>query len=72
MAGSRFRARKLGVKQNLTVLREADIDLHAGGESGERHEPLASLPKLETGVDTKEEKVSHHVAPAYKNHVSTS
>lgn len=59
MAGSRFRARKLGVKQNLAVLREADLDAHAGGaETGERNDPLTSLPKLETGVESKEEKVS--------------
>lgn len=57
MAGSRFRARKLGVKQNLAVLREADLDTVTNGDLGERHDPLTSLPKFETGVDTKEEKV---------------
>lgn len=80
-AGSRFRARKLGVKQSLAVLREADLDVNvsnaasvvgsaieqsvdAAGLSLERLDSItASLPKLETGVESKEEKVWSPSAP---------
>ncbi|KAB8416336.1 hypothetical protein FH972_024856 [Carpinus fangiana] len=61
--GSRFRARKLNTKTALTILRESDVagdiaehDTHIGTE---RSDAITSLPKVESGVESKEEREHH-------------
>lgn len=65
-SGSRFRQRKLNVKAHLPVLREADFvgidgahnNAHDGQDGDRAHDSaLTSLPKVESGVESKEEKV---------------
>ena len=66
-SSTRFRQRKLNTKSNLRILREADLDpghveLNVNGVNGGLDEGVdgaaANLPKVESGVESKEEKVS--------------
>lgn len=52
VASQRFRQRKLSTKQNLSVLREKDIEPLIDDDAS-RH-----MPKVETGVEKGEEIVS--------------
>lgn len=63
VGGSRFRARKLNTKTALTILRESDVAGDANGSEHETHigtersDAITSLPKVESGVESKEEQV---------------
>ena len=52
-AGQRFRQRKLSTKQNLTVLREHEVEKATAEDELQRH-----IPRVETGVEKGEEIVS--------------
>ncbi|PSN71164.1 hypothetical protein BS50DRAFT_275810 [Corynespora cassiicola Philippines] len=54
VASQRFRQRKLSTKQNLSVLREKDIEPLIDDDAS-RH-----MPKVETGVE-KGEEIEHHL-----------
>lgn len=56
------RQRKLNVKSNLHIIREAEIadqDAHDGADRSGFQDSLTSLPKVESGVESKEERVRH-------------
>jgi hypothetical protein len=52
VTAQRFRQRKLSTKQNLTVLRENEVEQQLDDDA-QRH-----IPKVETGVEKGEEIVS--------------
>ena len=64
---SRFRQRKLNVKTPLKIHKENDVEVDDGGAAGEDASDAAlglgmglgvgGLPKVESGVESKEEKV---------------
>jgi hypothetical protein len=51
--GQRFRQRKLSVKQNLTIVKEHEIETTILDDEAQRN-----IPKVETGVEKGEEIVS--------------
>jgi len=53
----RFRQRKLSTKQNLAILREADIDNTIDDD-------VQNIPRVETGVEKAEETV-HNPFPSF-------
>lgn len=55
VASQRFRQRKLSTKQNLTILREGEIEPLPDDDAAR------NIPKLETGVEKAEEVVSTHL-----------
>lgn len=67
--GSRFRQRKLNVKAALAILKESDIESDTTGVAGTGDDAadaalgigmglgVGGLPKVESGVESKEEKV---------------
>lgn len=57
MQGSR-RGKKLNVKAALQIIREKDIDISETYDLAQEHS-TSGLPKFESGVESKEEKVSH-------------
>jgi enhancer of polycomb-like protein len=68
----RFRQRKLSVKQNLSIVREHEVDTNILDDEAQRN-----IPKVETGVEKSEEIVSsasqHVVAKSHGlNHVTRS
>lgn len=58
--GSRFRQRKLSTKQSLSILHETDIESTPLDDFAaiERTDAVSSLPQVESGVESKEERVS--------------
>lgn len=66
----RFRQRKLSVKQNLSIVREHEVDTNILDDEAQRN-----IPKFDTGVEKSEEIVSytsqHVVAQSHgSNHVT--
>ena len=57
---NRFRSRKLSTKINLVIHRESNLDTstHYDAATSDQQDVLSNLPKVETGVESKEERVS--------------
>ena len=63
----RVRTKKINPKTNLTILRESDLpdfdEDNAAIEAADRGiDANTGLPKLESGVESKEEKVCHVIS----------
>ncbi|KAF2457257.1 enhancer of polycomb-like-domain-containing protein [Lineolata rhizophorae] len=55
VTSQRFRQRKLSTKQNLSILRESDVETGGVDDEAQRH-----IPRVETGVE-KGEEIEHHL-----------
>ncbi|KAF2666292.1 hypothetical protein BT63DRAFT_55234 [Microthyrium microscopicum] len=62
-AGARFRQRKLSVKQNLSILREDEVEATFDDEA------QRNIPKVETGVEGHEE-MEHHLQAVISSHAA--
>lgn len=54
------RGKKINLKSSLRIIHECDL-AEQDADDVSATDALSSLPKVESGVDTKEEKVSPHV-----------
>ena len=61
----RVRQKKINTRSNLPILRESDLSTIENEDVERAIDGLTGLPKIESGVESKEEKVSlNHVIPS--------
>lgn len=55
----RVRQKKINTKSNLPILRESDLAKVENEDIERAVDGITGLPKIESGVELKEERVSH-------------